>query len=104
MTYDAKCFALATAFMEDYPELLREESTRPEELAQAIQTAIDDKISDFALEDDKEYQQARREYMAEYDALHNRLECDDDPRSQAYAERVYEAADMERKRILEEGK
>ena len=98
MTYDPKCFTLAAAFMEDHPELMREESTRPEQLAQAIQTAIDDKISDFALEDDAEYQEARREYMAE-----RARAAAGDPRSLEYAERVLEAADMERKRIREEG-
>ena len=99
MTYDAKCFALATSFMED--TTLTNRYARIQQMAQEIQTLIEDILDEYETEDRNA---EGLQYKAEYDALHNRLECDDDPRSQAYAERVYEAADMERKRIREEGK
>lgn len=101
MSYDTKCFALATAFMEDYPHLSNRYA-RIQQMAQEIQTLIEDVIDDFESEDrNAEAKVMRREYDAEKLIADVGDECDE--RSQAYAERMYEAADMERKRIREEG-
>jgi hypothetical protein len=98
MTYDAKCFALATAFMADHPHLTNRDA-RTNQLAQEIQTAIDDVIDEFSDADSaRDAMLMRREYDA-------RVEMDAEQRHQRDAiERIYEAADMERKRIREEGK
>lgn len=99
MTYDRKCFELAEHFMSDNPALLSQ-SSRTMQLAQEIQTLIDDVISEFEDQDNEAaYQAEYKKWREEQDAQ----EDSDDPRSQAYAERMYEAADMERKRIREEG-
>jgi hypothetical protein len=50
MTYDAKCFALATAFMEDYPHLTNRYA-RIQQMAQEIQTLIEDVIDEYETED-----------------------------------------------------
>ena len=97
MTYDSKCFALATAFMEDYPHLTNRYA-RIQQMAQEIQTLIEDVIDEFEGQD-REVEVA--DMRAEYDA---RLETDFEQRQKRDAiERIYEAADMERKRIREEG-
>lgn len=99
MTYDAKCYALAVAFMEDHKHLTSHAS-RTMELAQEIQSLIDGVIGEYEDQDNEAVYQA--EYKKWREAQETQ-EDPDDPRSQEYAERMYEAADMERKRIREEG-
>lgn len=94
MSYDKSCHTLAAEFLSDYPGHATDE--RVKQLAQAIQETCDDWIRDWRDED--EAKRMRKLYDAEQ-AAEGRL----DHRSQAYAERMYEAADLERKRLREEG-
>lgn len=89
MSYDKQCLALAESFMDDRPHL-REQEERRKKLAQGIQTMIDDWLEDWEEEDRSELEFHRTEYH--------------EAQRQERIERVYEAADMERKRIREEGR
>lgn len=90
MSYDKQCHALADSFLSD--TTLRDIETRTAKLAQGIQSLIEDWITDWEDEDRKEVEEQRAAYedskVEHFRSLEDQLE----------------AADMERKRIREEGR
>jgi hypothetical protein len=95
--YDSQCLTLARAFVDDLHVPAKAEA-RSHRLAQVIQNAIEDEMNDFEQED-TEAEGAK--YRAEYEATKDIVAFDRE--RQESIERVYEAADMERKRQREEG-
>jgi hypothetical protein len=91
MSYDKQCYALADSFLSDNPHL-RDIEGRTAKLAQGIQSLIEDWITDWEDEDAKEIQEQRAAY--------------EDSKVEYFVslDEQLEAADMERKRIREEGR
>lgn len=92
MSYDKQCFELAESFLSDTS--LRDLKERTPKLAQSIQTMIEDWIGDWEDEDRAELEEQRAQYE-DSKAEHIR---------ERNLETRLEAADMERKRIREEGR
>jgi hypothetical protein len=63
MTFDPKCYDLASAFLEDHPNLFTEDACQ--QLAQHIQTAIDGWISDAAADANERAYDRHQEWLME---------------------------------------